>query len=87
VALWSYQGEPVLNEVNSVGGEVAEDFYRRLYEVLQRPRNAPRVMLTKNRPAEYTVPFDAALLTYELLPELRRVNLLRVAWDWPSDDK
>jgi hypothetical protein len=59
VALWSYQGEPVLNEVNSVGGEVAEDFYRRLYEVLQRPRNAPRVMLTKNRPAEYTVPFDA----------------------------
>jgi hypothetical protein len=42
---------------------VAEDFYRWLYEVLQRPRNAPRVMLTKNRPTEYTVPFDAALLT------------------------
>jgi hypothetical protein len=44
-------------------------------------------MLTKNRPAEYTVPFDAALLTYELLPDLRRVNLLRLAWDWPNDDK
>ena len=35
MALWSYQGEPVLNEINNVGGEVAEDFYRRLYEVLQ----------------------------------------------------
>ena len=41
-------------------------------------------MLTKNRPAEYTVPFDAALLTYELLTERRLVHLLRVAWDWPE---
>jgi hypothetical protein len=42
-------------------------------------------MLTRNRPAEYTVPFDAALLTYALALELRQVHLLRVAWDWPSD--
>ena len=41
-------------------------------------------MLTKNRPAEYTLPFDAALLTYELLIDQRRVNLLRVTWDWPD---
>jgi hypothetical protein len=40
-AAWSYYGPAVLEEINSVGGEVAEDFYRRLYEVLQRPRNAP----------------------------------------------
>lgn len=82
--LWSYQGQPVLDEVNNVGGEVAEAFYARLYQVLQRPRSAPRVMLTKNRPAEYTVPFDAALLTYELLIDRQRVNLLRVTWDWPD---
>jgi hypothetical protein len=50
-AAWSYYGPAVLDEINSVGGDVAEDFYRRLYEVLQRPRNAPRVMLTKNRPS------------------------------------
>ncbi len=74
-AAWSYYGPTVLEEINSVGGEVAEDFYRRLYEVLKRPRNAPRVMLTKNRPAEYTVPFDAALLTYTLVP------------DWPLDPR
>jgi hypothetical protein len=79
-AAWSYYGPAVLEEINSVGGEVAED---RLYEVLQRPRNAPRMMLTRNRPAEYTVPFDAALLTYTLASELRQVHLLRVAWDWP----
>jgi hypothetical protein len=85
-AAWSYYGPAVLEEINSVGGEVAEDFYRRLYEVLQRPRNAPRVMLTRNRPAEYTVPFDAALLTYTLASELRQVHLLRVAWDWPDHD-
>ena len=62
-AAWSYYGPTVLDDINSVGGDVAEDFYRWLYEVLQRPRNGPRVMLTKNRPTEYTVPFDAALLT------------------------
>ncbi|MDQ6920081.1 MAG: hypothetical protein M3170_00565 [Candidatus Dormibacteraeota bacterium] len=82
--LWSYYGPEVVSEIESVGGEVAEDFRRRLYEVLKRPRSAPRVMLTKNRPAEYTVPFDAALLTYELLTERRLVHLLRVAWDWPE---
>jgi hypothetical protein len=83
-AAWSYYGPSVVDEINSVGGDVAEDFYRRLYEVLKRPRSAPRVMLTKNRRAEYTVPFDAALLTYELLIDQRRVNLLRVTWDWPD---
>jgi hypothetical protein len=86
VAARSYYGPTVINEINSVGGDVAEDFYRRLYEVLQHPRSAQRVMLTKNRPAEYTVPFDAALLTYTLAPELGRVHLLRVAWDWPDHD-
>jgi hypothetical protein len=85
-AAWSYYGPAVLEEINSVGGEVAEDFYRRLYEVLQRPRSAARVMLTRNRPAEYTVPFDAALFTYTLASELRQVQLLRVAWDWPDHD-
>jgi len=34
-AAWSYYGPTVLDEINSVGGDVAEDFYRRLYEVLQ----------------------------------------------------
>jgi hypothetical protein len=68
-AAWSYYGPAVLEEINSVGGDVAEDFYHRLYEVVQRPRNAPRGMFTRNRPADYTVPFDAALLTYTLAAE------------------
>ena len=40
-AAWSYYGPSVVDEINSVGGDVAEDFYRRIYEVLQRPRSAP----------------------------------------------
>ena len=40
--LWSYQGQPVLDEVNRIGGDVAEAFYARLYEVLQRPLGPAR---------------------------------------------
>jgi hypothetical protein len=83
---WSYFGQPVLDEIARVGGDVAGDFYGRLYEVLKAPRSAPRVLLTKNQPDQYTVPFDDALLTYELRPESHQVVLLRVIWDWPRDD-
>jgi hypothetical protein len=83
---WSYLGQPVLDEIASVGGDVAEDFYARLYEVLKAPRSAPRVLMSKNQPAQYTVPFDDALLTYELRPESRQVVLLRVIWNWPRDE-
>lgn len=42
-------------------------------EVLKAPRSAPRVLLVKNQPARYMVPFDDALLTYELRPESHQV--------------
>jgi hypothetical protein len=70
---WSYLGQPVLDEITSVSGDVAEDFYACLYEVLKAPRSAPRVLLVKNQPARYMVPFDDALLTYELRPESHQV--------------
>ena len=40
----------------------------------------------RNQPAQYTVPFDDALLTYELRTESRQVVLLRVIWNWPRDE-
>jgi hypothetical protein len=83
---WSYSGQPTLDEIARIGGDVAEDFYRRLYGVLKAPRSAPRVLMIKNQPDQYTVPFDDALLTYELRRESRQVILLRVIWDWPRDE-
>jgi len=43
-------------------------------------------LLFKNQPAQYTVPFDDALLTYELRLESHQIVLLRMIWDWPRDD-
>jgi hypothetical protein len=43
-------------------------------------------LLFKNQPAQYMVPFDDALLTYELRLESHQIVLLRMIWDWPRDD-
>jgi hypothetical protein len=79
---WAYYGDRVLAEIRKAPADVQEAFYLLMYELTKNPRRAGLGILPlKDGPGDqFTVPFDAAQLIYELFADHPWIHLLYVHW-------
>jgi hypothetical protein len=81
-ARWAFYGERVLWEIREASGDVQEDFRTLMYELTKDPRRAGLgvLPLKDGTGGQYSVPFDNAVLVYEILADHPWIHLLHVAW-------
>ena len=83
---WAYYGDRVLNQISQAQPDVQEAFYLLMYELTKNPRrDGLGILPLKDGPGgQFSVPFDDAVLVYEVFADHPWIHLLYVQWKEPS---